>query len=356
MKEVLIVGAGPTGLTAGIELARQGIIPQVIDKKEKPSSLSRAVGILPHSMRLLEPSGAAEEISKEGFSVSKVRFYRNDTLFTSVDFEKYLDESDLKIVALPQDKTEAVLSSVFSGFGGEVQYNTELSDLSQENGKVRVVVNGFEKSFDYVIGADGTRSKVRDICDIEFAGYDLDEDWSICDLYLKESQSIMDFHLFIKKGKTGVAMIPLEPRRIRLISNTPDALQEIPIDLEVDHVRRSGAFTIPIRQAVEYKKGNVLLAGDAAHSQSPVGGRGMNLGIADAVELARRLVDNDLDDYHRVRYKVGKDVIRLTERARKVVFHGNSFEKTLLLLMFYLVSRVGFLRRLFTHEFLNPKL
>ena len=145
------MGAGPTGLTAGIELARQGIIPQVIDKKEKPSSLSRAVGILPHSMRLLEPSGAAEEISKEGFSVSKVRFYRNDTLFTSVDFEKYLDESDLKIVALPQDKTEAVLSSVFSGFGGEVQYNTELSDLSQENGKVKVVVNGFEKSFDYVI-------------------------------------------------------------------------------------------------------------------------------------------------------------------------------------------------------------
>ena len=350
------MGAGPTGLTTGIELARQGIIPEVIDKKQRSSSLSRAVGILPHSMRLLEPSGAAQEITKEGFVVSKVRFYWNETFFTAVDFREYLRERDLRIVALPQDKTESVLTQVFSRFGGEVQYKTLLSELYQENGGVRVVVNGVEKHFDYVVGADGIRSTVRNLCGIKFEGYDLDEDWSICDLYSKESQLVTDFHLFIKKGKTGVAMIPLEPKRIRLISNTPDALQEVPINLEVDHVRRSGAFKIPIRQAVEYKKGNVLLAGDAAHSQSPVGGRGMNLGIADAVALARGLINDDLDDYHQVRHKVGKDVIRLTERARKLVFHGNSLRKYLLLILFSLISKVGVLRKLFVQGFIDQKL
>ena len=124
----------------------------------------------------------------------------------------------------------------------------------------------------------------------------------------------------------------------------------------MDHVRRSGAFKIPIRQALEYKKGDVLLAGDAAHSQSPVGGRGMNLGIADAVELARGLINDDLDDYHRVRHQIGKDVIRLTERARKIVFHGNSFQKSLLCFMFLLISKVGILRKFFAHGFINQRL
>ena len=106
--------------------------------------------------------------------------------------------------------------------------------------------------------------------------------------------------------------------RYRLVANHEDALKALSLPLDVTKIHRAGTFHISVRQAETYSKNRIYLAGDAAHCHSPVGGRGMNLGIGDAVELAKQIVENDLAGYSSLRHKEGTKAIKITERGRKM--------------------------------------
>lgn len=316
---VLIAGAGPTGLTAAVELARRGITPDVIDRKEDRSTLSRAVGIMPSSLKTLAPSGVTEQLLSEGVKVREVQVFSGTRRVLRLSLRGGHPDRDYGI-ALAQDRTEGALRDALVRFGGSVTYGKELTGLRQE--KERVIVetqDGSEADYDYVIGADGTQSATRQSLEIEYSGYDLPETWSIADVDAANWLNLEAATFCMLSGGRVVVVLPLEAERYRVVSNTEDALATLPLKLKITNKRREGRFQISIRQVAQYRVGRVFLAGDAAHCHSPAGGRGMNLGIADAAELVTRLVEDRLDGYSASRHAAGASTIAESERARRLL-------------------------------------
>lgn len=315
---VLIVGAGPTGLMAALELARRGIMPVVIEKRKTASNLSRAVGILPNSMNLLKPSGVAKPIRAEAIAFGQVIFHNRGNPLAKVKLNGLKGQNN-RLFGLTQDRTETHLRDAFIALGGKVNYGAELLSLSQTDSGISVSILGKAFRFDMVIGADGIHSAVREALHIPFNGYELPETWSIADVEAKDWKNPNSFQSFLLENGGVVVVAPLEKSRFRVIANRPNALSRLPIPMDVTNVRRTSEFKISVRQAETYQKGHVFLAGDAAHCHSPVGGRGMNLGLADAADLAERIANGTTDGYNAARHPVGRATIKLSERARRAV-------------------------------------
>ena len=214
--------------------------------------------------------------------------------------------------------------------GGKIRYDTPLKDL--DSTKERCLAHFSDKTvcYDAVVGADGVRSTVRQTLNIAYNGYELDGEWSIADVQVNNWSEPTSFKIYQVKDGGVVIVAPMEADRFRIVSNRSDALATLPVKMDVANIRRTSAFKISIRQVPEYSRNHVYLAGDAAHCHSPAGGRGMNMGIADAAELANRLIDGTVDGYHDARHPEGKATIAFTERARKIVTSTSPITRLLL--------------------------
>ena len=180
--KVLIVGAGPTGLTAAVELARLGIIASVIDKKPNRSTLSRAVGILPNSLRLLTACGVSAKLLDQGTKIDNFIVYKASKLLATISLQQGHQTYPF-VLGLAQDKTEQVLEQVFESYGGQVDYGHELVSLNNQQNTVSVEFSdGSTRLFDFVLGADGVNSRCRQSLQLDFPGYELNERWSIADV------------------------------------------------------------------------------------------------------------------------------------------------------------------------------
>lgn len=328
---VLIIGAGPTGLTAGVELARRGIHAEIIDRRDEISTLSRAVGINPRSLEILKASGVTSKLLTQGIKFRTIQIYRDNKHLSSLSLTAAPIQHGYNfILGLPQDQTEAILRDTFISLGGVIHYGTEFVNVEQSDPQViATTASGDELTFDYMIGADGVHSTTRQSLGIEFEGFELSETWSIADVDANDWQNTDVFTACqLQHGKV-VVVVPIGTNRYRVISNTENALADLPITLTTTNIRREDQFKISVRQVKEYRKGRIFLAGDAAHCHSPVGGRGMNLGIADAADLAARLDSGDLAGYSDARFEAGKRIIAGSERLRKIMTSSNPTTRAL---------------------------
>lgn len=350
--KLLIVGAGPTGLTAALKLAKYGILPDIIDKKDSPSKLSRAVGILPASMQIFESLGVAEIIRKNAISCQQVIIHQNTKPILHLAFEE-TDDVNHHLFALAQDRTEFYLQNAFEQLGGKVKYSNSCVTLKQTESSVKVQLDNYTKEYDYVIGADGIESTVRQTLKIPYPGIQVPEKWSIADIECTEWPHASTFCVYLCPKGQVVIIIPMEPTRYRVVSNTADALALLPIKPKIDKINHEAKFTIQIRQASCYQVGRVFLAGDAAHCHSPVGGRGMNLGIADAADLADRFISGGLEKYHQARHKEGKRIIEFTERARRLITSQNFIVHNLLISGLKLMDKFPVMQRSFINNILT---
>jgi 2-polyprenyl-6-methoxyphenol hydroxylase-like FAD-dependent oxidoreductase len=353
--KILIVGAGPTGLTLAAELTRHHISCRIIDKSIKPVKTSNALGIQARTLEIFADMGIIDDFLQEGMQVKQLNIRNHHSLPIT---EIKLDQINSKykfLLIIPQHKTEAILLKHLADRGIHVEMQTELMDLRQSENKTTAVIkdqygNLEETEFDWIMACDGGRSIVREKCGMPFNGRDLPEHFVMIDANIETPLPANEIHLFLgKKGVVGI--LPYSKQYSRLIAEvTHDPLlknTKTPVinDFERlttercfqpitfnDPIWTSG-FWIHERLINHYQYQNIFFLGDAAHTHSPVGGQGMNIGIQDAYNLAWKfaLVRNHnvnsiiLTTYETERRPIARSVLKASTLGTHLISLQNYF-------------------------------
>jgi 2-polyprenyl-6-methoxyphenol hydroxylase-like FAD-dependent oxidoreductase len=313
LEKVFIAGAGPVGLAAAVELMRRGYNPRIVDTDPAPSPESRALAVNPRTLDLLEPSGVTEMLLAAGLRAKKVviRFGLREVAILDLT---HIPHRFNFLLVLAQSKTEEILANRLVELGGKLERNLSLTGFNQASQLEIELSDGKSWTTDYLIGADGSHSTVRKALGIGFPGAMVEEEFGLADVELASWPYPFDTMVLTVLETHLAPFVPMAEGFGRFISTRPDCLNSLPPDARVNKVIWSTDFRISYRHAATYQKGNVFLAGDSAHIHSPVGGRGMNLGIEDACWLAWLIEQGNSADYTRLRHPIGESVLRFTYR------------------------------------------
>ncbi|MFF8554242.1 FAD-dependent monooxygenase [Streptomyces sp. NPDC015501] len=303
-RPVLVVGAGPSGLTAAVELTRRGVPVHCVDRAEGPSTSTKALGVWPRTLELLRRMGAGEEIRRRVLPQRAMRYYSDGRIIADLRFE----DPDVQPVCLPQPDVEAMLRDALAEAGGRIAWGAELTGFQQDGPAVKAVLrdrDGTERTEEYswVVGADGARSRVREHLDIAFEGATHELSFVVADIDLDGPLEPDVTHYFCSpRGILVTCGLP--SGRFRVFTSAPPGLRRDDVDLAavqklVDERGPGGielrdpdwisVFAVHSRHADRTREGRVFLLGDAAHIHSPAGGQGLNIGMADAHNLAWKL-------------------------------------------------------------------
>ncbi|UDL94455.1 FAD-dependent monooxygenase [Lichenihabitans sp. PAMC28606] len=341
--DILIVGAGPSGLALAAELRRQGASALLIDRQTEGANTSRAAVVHARTLEVLEPLGATEALLGIGLIVPTFQVRDRDNLLLSVDFADLPTRYPYALLC-PQNKTEAVLLDRLHSLGGEVVRPVDVSTVRQGplGAAVDMTIDGSTRTIEtkWLIGCDGMNSIVREQSGIGFAGAAYPQDFVLADVRMDWPLPRDEVDLFLSPDGLMV-VAPLPDDRFRVVATVTHAPEHPTIDaieailrqrgpstssaIRVHDLIWSSRFRVHHRISDMPRKGRVLLCGDAAHVHSPAGGQGMNTGIQDAVALAVPLIeavrsgdDGGLDAWAKARHAIAEDVVKTTDRITQV--------------------------------------
>ena len=354
--QVLVVGAGPTGLTMAAELTRHGIPYRIIDKKSGVTDKTKALTLQSRTMEVFEDMGLIDEVLEKGRPVARFSFYTEEKRIFHVASAE-LDTPYPYIMLYPQFETERTLYNHLNSLDVEVEWNTEILELQQDNGQIQVKLqddNGNLEAIEpnYLIACDGGRSFCRKALDIKLKGETFDSEFLIADLKLDWANPPTkdEWHgYFTDQGFVLIASLDGE-NSWRIVMEVPwdmqdesdafyyeqptfaefkqmfEMLNPIP-GLELSEPNWMSRFRIHRRIIDRFRHGNIFFAGDAGHLHSPAGGQGMNTGIQDAYNLAWKLALVGrgvarlelLDSYNAERYPLIKRQVQTTDAAFKMM-------------------------------------
>ena len=317
--QVFIAGAGPVGLAAAIELNRRGFNTHIVDPDSEVSPQSRALAINPRTLDLMEPSGVTEALLGTGHRVNHMLVRYNEQHLFKIDLARARHRFNF-LLCLPQSHTESILESILNGMGQHVERGTSLQKFETGTPSIGITLNnGKTENADILIGADGAHSTVRKSLGIGFPGESAEQVFGIADVELSAWPFPWNAGVATIREDHTVGFFPLREGFGRFVSTKPDTLNRLPREARVSKVTWETEFRINYRQASSYQQGNVFLAGDAAHIHSPVGGRGMNLGIEDACWLAWLIEQKRTSEYTSLRHPVGASVLKLTAQPTRLI-------------------------------------
>jgi 2-polyprenyl-6-methoxyphenol hydroxylase-like FAD-dependent oxidoreductase len=338
--QVLVVGAGPTGLILAAQLLARGVRTRIIDKAAGPAVLSRAVSIHARVLELLDATGLAETFIAHGHQVRRFRMYAGRRNLLNLDLGRNGSRYGF-MLHLPQNETERLLRVRVAELGGTVEQGVELVRLFQGGEVVEATLRDIaghetQVSVDYVVGCDGAHSRVRHELGLAFEGQPYPNDWLLADVALDGIDRNDQARSFFRPDGLPLICLPMGGRRWRLVmpnagdraGRAPsfDEIQDIvaeraPWPLQISDPGWLACFRCQLRSTTTYRRGRVLLAGDAAHVHSPAGGQGMNTGMMDAYNLAWKLAlvadrapEGLLDSYGQERIPAASDVLGFTDK------------------------------------------
>ena len=333
---VLIAGAGPTGLTLAIDLARRNIPFRLIDAAATPFEGSRGKGLQPRTLEIFDDLGVIDAILAAGAPYPKFRIHlgplslRTGSLAPPRQASAATPYPNLWMV--PQARTEAILRERLGALGGAVEYGKALAAFApDERGVAATLASGETIRADYLVGADGGRSAVRKGLGLRLEGGTVDErPMLIADVEV-DGLGRRDWHIWplAKGGMIGLCPLP-HTALFQFTSPAKSAeagLERLARNVTGHRVTRvawQSVYQPAARMVARYHVGRVLLAGDAAHVHPPAGGQGLNTGVQDAYNLGWKLAhvarggaDALLDSYEAERLPIAAAVLGLSKRLHQ---------------------------------------
>lgn len=321
MEENLICGAGPIGMTCALMLHEAGHSCRIIEKKLSIEKQSRAILINAASLQYLEHTGLTDKLLARGYKIEGLNFYRGETHTAEVPFDSLKSKYNFGL-GLAQDHTEAILEEELGLRGIIVERGKTLTDLKEEDGQVRAIVEGMSGREEIItkriIGADGYKSNVRDLMGIGFPGEHFKRDLFTSDIKVTTNLPLNQVHIFFYGSDVSI-YIPMTEGTFRLISTEENIEKSSSPLIQINDVLWHSSFHFSERLAETFMLRNAVLMGDAAHVHSPAGGRGMNNGIRDAAVFVDRLQKNTLEGYSKERRDYTAKILFETGTLTKVM-------------------------------------
>jgi 2-polyprenyl-6-methoxyphenol hydroxylase-like FAD-dependent oxidoreductase len=337
--DVLMVGAGPTGLALALALTARGRSISIIDSQPGGQNTSRASVVYSRTLEVLEPYGVAQRLVAEGIRARRFTIRDHDQVLMVVPFDRLPTAFPFTLL-VSQAVTESILVQRLGELGIRVQRPCELKSLQQDGGGVTArFASGQEMRARYLVGADGMHSTVREQVGIGFKTSGSGSSYSLADVHLSGGLPKDEVAVYFSPEGQLVS-VPFVDGTFKIVTSIDEAPKAPDMEFVQQQIDARGPQTdrpvvhdivwgsrFRIHHAVAecYRLGRIALAGDAAHDNSPLGGQGMNTGIGDAVALAGALdtaLQSDspdaLEAYARVRRPVAKQVVMMTNMLTRL--------------------------------------
>jgi 2-polyprenyl-6-methoxyphenol hydroxylase-like FAD-dependent oxidoreductase len=375
--DVIIAGAGPTGLMLACQLRRLGVDFLVLDKKSGPTHESRALVVQARSMEIYEQMGLSKEVEREGRASDGISFYKDGRQLISLSLKNMGGKlSPFPYVMIyEQSNNERLLYKDLQAMGGDVLWDTEIADVRQEGerhivetgggaapgtGEPAGLAGGADEpgaskagtagllSCTWLVACDGSKSKVRETAGVEFKGGAYENIFFVADTHLKGGELSPDnLSLFFTRASISLLFPMAGEQRFRVLGVLPTEYyhrEDIGFDDIIATVRKNlqlpvefyetqwySTYKLYTKKVTRFNKGNIFFAGDAAHVHSPAGGQGMNTGLQDAYNLAWKLalvVKGEagsalLETYHEERNPIATRLLKTTDRMFAIMTGSN---------------------------------
>ena len=311
--DVLIVGAGPTGLALACQLLRYGIDFVIVDKKETTTAFSKAIGVQARTLEIYEQIGLADKLIAEGAVVEKVRMFAAGKIRGEAEFKdlgKGLSPYPYVLI-VEQGRHEKLLYDYIRSAGHDMRWQTELVAFQQDEAKVTAELatsGGATETIEakYLVGCDGAKSLVRNDLGLNFTGSTFERMFYVADVQLDWQFGHDALQVFLMKNSLLAFFPMVGDRRFRIVGTFPEEFdkdegeilyeeieqrikQDTELELDISNVNWFSTYKVHTRHVDKFSVGRCFLAGDSAHIHSPAGAQGMNTGIQDGYNLAWKL-------------------------------------------------------------------
>ncbi|WP_079228192.1 FAD-dependent monooxygenase [Pseudomonas putida] len=353
--DVLIAGAGPTGLALALWLTRQGVAVRIVDKNSGPGEASRAMAVQARTLELYRQLGLAEAVIAAGYKTPAMNMWARGRRRARIP----LKDAGAAICAYPfvliypQDRHERLLGQQLRALGVEVQWQTELLSFEERENQITAIVkqaDGREEACTaaYLAGCDGAHSFVRHAIGSGFEGGTYKQLFYVADVRISGVEPAGEAHIAFDGSDFVLLLCYGEKDQYRLIGTVRDERAEHPehltfadvghdaingLNLKITEVNWFSSYRVHHRVTDHFRRGRAFLLGDAAHVHSPAGGQGMNTGILDANNLAWKLAavvkgkapDSLLDSYQIERQAFARKLVATTDKLFTLVTAQGGF-------------------------------